>query len=228
MNEDLDFFKTFKEKVLCENFTENINELIQIIEKIISSESPQLMETDPQNPPKEEEEKPSSEISQNSTGNLSEISQHIPGNSPGNLSEISPNIPANFSETSNSENPEKKFRNDQIESLVTNEEQSTKFVKFLREITAQTLQKNEIFSSFLPEGQTIEKVSQVALTMGEDAEQLQMMSLLMWVNIGCQVFQLDREKGNALYKLPDETIPPRIYLLFRPGHYDLLYKNNNS
>lgn len=114
---------------------------------------------------------------------------------------------------------------DQIEEIVTNEKISTSFVSVLRTITAHNLRKDEEFSYFIPDGQTLDKVIETALTMGEDAEQLQMMGLLKWFQIGCHVSQLDRT-NNVSYQLPDESLPTRICLLYRPGHYDLLYKRN--
>eukprot|EP00029_Vermamoeba_vermiformis_P004109 TRINITY_DN1463_c0_g3_i1.p1 TRINITY_DN1463_c0_g3~~TRINITY_DN1463_c0_g3_i1.p1 ORF type:complete len:564 (+),score=53.44 TRINITY_DN1463_c0_g3_i1:43-1692(+) len=110
------------------------------------------------------------------------------------------------------------------EQYATDLKLSQVFVKAFRQLAAHSFLQDPSFAYYLSEQQTIESVRQTALAMGEDAEQLQMIALLSILKIGCRAFQLDRDNNNAWYTLPDETTPPIIFLLFRPGHYDLLYK----
>jgi len=105
------------------------------------------------------------------------------------------------------------------------------FVIFLRSATIHQIKTNDIYQFYLREGETIEDRCNQILTMGEDAEHLEINALLTFLGLGSTLFQIDREdarmtntNGIQTYTLPDEKSIPKIFLLYRPGHYDLLYK----
>lgn len=108
-------------------------------------------------------------------------------------------------------------------------ETSDMFVRYLRSLTSRSLeQRRDELAVFLPEGQALADRRALAERMGEEAEQLEMSALLATLDVGVRVYQLDRSEGPfAVYILPDERFKGRgelVTLLYRPGHYDLLYK----
>jgi len=85
---------------------------------------------------------------------------------------------------------------------------------------------------YLQEGETIQDRCKLIGTMDEEAEHFEINALLTFLNLGSTIFQMDRVDGQATntqsiqtYTLPDEHSQPKIFLLYRPGHYDLLYKS---
>lgn len=99
----------------------------------------------------------------------------------------------------------------------------------IRSLTSRSLeQRRDELAVFLPEGQALADRRALAERMGEEAEQLEMSALLATLDVGVRVYQLDRSEGPfAVYILPDERFKGRgelVTLLYRPGHYDLLYK----
>jgi len=84
-------------------------------------------------------------------------------------------------------------------------------------------------SSYLPEGQTIETFirSQVE-PMYTDADSLQCMALASALAVGVQIEYLDPREGPLNHHNFPENAEPKVFLLYRPGHYDVLYPKTSS
>jgi len=108
------------------------------------------------------------------------------------------------------------------------------FVMFLRQATILQIKSNEeLYQNYLKDGENIENRCNLISTMGEEAEHLEINVLLTFLDIGSTLYQIDRVEAHAtntnaiqIYTLPDEKYIPKIFLLYRPGHYDILYKTN--
>jgi ubiquitin thioesterase protein OTUB1 len=62
--------------------------------------------------------------------------------------------------------------------------------------------------------------------MGRDADHPQILALASQFGVPVKVYYLDQTPGKlGGYVFPDlgEESPPRVTLLYRPGHYDLMY-----
>jgi len=106
-----------------------------------------------------------------------------------------------------------------------NHELSQAFVHLLRMMTSYSLRHNEVYRFYFENETQFEEKCRTAERMGEEAEHMEINALLSLIGITCQLIQLDRNAGDIqLYTLPDETAAPRYFLLYRPGHYDILYK----
>ena len=61
--------------------------------------------------------------------------------------------------------------------------------------------------------------------MGTECDMLQVMALIEWIGIPLHLAYLDNSEGAInFHKLPEDSPnPPAFSLLYRPGHYDVLY-----
>lgn len=105
---------------------------------------------------------------------------------------------------------------------------------FLRCACGAALKKwSDDFSPFLPvEYSSIEDFCRKEVDpMYRDCDQLQIVALTRVMEIPVSVFYLDRSEGVECvehvlgedYMSPDPLIPKKVNLIYRPGHYDLLY-----
>jgi ubiquitin thioesterase protein OTUB1 len=99
-----------------------------------------------------------------------------------------------------------------------------------RSLTSRALeQRRDELAVFLPEGQSVADRRALAERMGEEAEQLEMSALADTLGVSVRIYQLDRSEGAfAVYTLGPPVSPTRreLTLLYRPGHYDFLYKRS--
>jgi len=107
-------------------------------------------------------------------------------------------------------------------------------VRLFRHFTSKQLElEKDTYQFYLPEFYTIETRIDEIDTMGNEAEMLEIMLLTTFLGVGVEVLHLDREKvanGKEIvsYQLPSDTTSPKLFLLFRPGHYDVLYTHKRS
>jgi len=98
-------------------------------------------------------------------------------------------------------------------------------VHMLRMLTSRAMRGYEVYRLYFETDHEFEEKIKQVERMGEEAEHMEINALLTLLGITCQLVQLDRNAGDIqLYTLPDETAAPRYFLLYRPGHYDILYK----
>ena len=58
-----------------------------------------------------------------------------------------------------------------------------------------------------------------------DADQLQITALVSALQVSLQVVSLDdQHKGVSFINTPDSDNQPIVHLLFRPGHYEIIYR----
>lgn len=99
-------------------------------------------------------------------------------------------------------------------------------VVYLRLIVSGYLQKNEDFyQSFLDGGRTMKDFcNQEVEPMGRESDHIHIIALSQATGICVQVDYMDRGDGNLISHVFPEDSTPSIYLLYKPGHYDILYK----
>jgi ubiquitin thioesterase protein OTUB1 len=117
---------------------------------------------------------------------------------------------------------------------------SDPIVYHLRMLAASYMKGNaQDFADFVPDGKTVDGYCADELERpGQEIEQMGIMLLveilLKPVNFIIEIAMLDRSEGAEVntYRFPAETtsqdpsnLGPIIYLLYRPGHYDILYKD---
>ncbi|XP_045133103.1 ubiquitin thioesterase otubain-like isoform X6 [Portunus trituberculatus] len=116
---------------------------------------------------------------------------------------------------------------DRVEAVCNDAGTSDYLVVYLRLLISAHLQKNaEFFSFFIEGGRTVEEFcKQEVEPMYRECDHLHIVALTAAVGVGVRVMYLDRGEGDALvsHDFPEDK-EPIIHLLYRPGHYDILYK----
>jgi len=116
----------------------------------------------------------------------------------------------------------------ELMEVYNNQGYSDYLVVFLRLMVSCYLQTNEEFYSAFIEGHASMKefCSQEVEPMGIESDHIHIIALTSAINTTVQVEYMDRggneTKVNS-HRFPDDGSAPSIYLLYRPGHYDVLY-----
>ena len=107
---------------------------------------------------------------------------------------------------------------------------SNYIVLMLRFITSGELKNNSIlYETFIDNGLPIEFFCQTEVEpLDKEADQIQIMALLNYLDVAIKIIYLDSNvKSKEAYKviLPESAKPEEVKttLLYRPGHYDILY-----
>ena len=119
---------------------------------------------------------------------------------------------------------------EQIETVLNDKYTSDYIVCFLRFVISGNLRRNEeLFQYFISEGMTVpEFCLKDVEPMGIECDQIQIVALsnefANWINRGILIENLDCSDIESVnhVKLPEDK-EPFLYLLYRPGHYDILY-----
>jgi len=117
---------------------------------------------------------------------------------------------------------------DDLMQVYNDQGYSDYLVVFLRLMVSCYLQTNEEFYSEFIEGHTCMKefCSQQVEPMAIESDHIHIIALTNAINTTVQVEYMDRggEEGKVnFHRFPDDGTTPTIYLLYRPGHYDVLY-----
>lgn len=103
-------------------------------------------------------------------------------------------------------------------------------VVYLRLVTSGHLQKNaDFFSNFIEGGRTIKEFcSHDVEPMYKESDHIHIIALTAELKVDVRVTYLDRCEGGVVitHDFPEDQKSPRLRLLYRPGHYDILYKND--
>ncbi|KAF8926399.1 OTU domain, ubiquitin aldehyde binding [Dissophora ornata] len=115
-----------------------------------------------------------------------------------------------------------------------NDETSNSIVMHLRLVASAFLKtRQEDYAPFLEFGQTMEEFCSMHVeAMGRESEEMMLIALTKAMHISIEVAYLSGNESadevNFLPFLPD-TAPymPPLVLLYRPGHYDILYRKSH-
>lgn len=99
-------------------------------------------------------------------------------------------------------------------------------VVYLRLLVSGHLQKeNEFYSNFVEGNRTIKDFcSQEVEPMGKESDHVHIISLTSTTQVPVRIEYMDRGTASSInhHDFPDGS-NPQLYLLYRPGHYDILY-----
>lgn len=103
---------------------------------------------------------------------------------------------------------------------------------FFRLITSGYLKDNsEEYAPFIAEGMTLQQYCETEIeAMWKEADHLSIMACVRATGLRLRIQYMDTSaapNGGYQHDLPDgaDDVTPDITLLYRPGHYDLIYKN---
>uniref|UniRef100_A0A4X2KCU3 ubiquitinyl hydrolase 1 n=1 Tax=Vombatus ursinus TaxID=29139 RepID=A0A4X2KCU3_VOMUR len=115
------------------------------------------------------------------------------------------------------------------ELLTSFNDQSTSdyLVVYLRLLTSGYLQReSKFFEHFIEGGRTVKEFCQQEVEpMCKESDHIHIIALAQALNVSIQVEYMDRGEGGTTnpHVFPEGS-EPKVYLLYRPGHYDILYK----
>lgn len=95
---------------------------------------------------------------------------------------------------------------------------------YMRAITSGQLRADIAeFAPFLPIGETmVDFIRKEVSPMGRESDYLQSVALSRALKIGVQIEYLDQSSGPLNSHTLPEGATPHVFLLYRPGHYDIL------
>ncbi|XP_062820973.1 ubiquitin thioesterase OTUB1 isoform X1 [Anolis carolinensis] len=100
-------------------------------------------------------------------------------------------------------------------------------VVYLRLLTSGYLQReNKFFEHFIEGGRSIKEFCQQEVEpMCKESDHIHIIALAQALNVSILVEYMDRGEGGTTnpHVFPEGS-EPKVYLLYRPGHYDILYK----
>jgi len=109
------------------------------------------------------------------------------------------------------------------------------FVAYLRLFTSAYLQMNsDFFENFIEDGKTVKQFCATEVEpMGRESDNIHITALAKAAAVPLRVIYMDRSEQAALtthdFSANDDDNPnafkPMITMLYRPGHYDLLYEH---
>ncbi|XP_030638167.1 ubiquitin thioesterase OTUB1a [Chanos chanos] len=100
-------------------------------------------------------------------------------------------------------------------------------VVYLRLLTSGFLQREEaFFQHFIEGGRTVKEFCQQEVEpMSKESDHIHIIALAQALDVSILVEYMDRGEGGTVnHHVFPEDGEPRIFLLYRPGHYDILYK----
>ncbi|KAF2363800.1 Peptidase C65 otubain [Trinorchestia longiramus] len=121
---------------------------------------------------------------------------------------------------------------DRVESIINDAGLSDYLVVYLRLLISAHLQKNaDFFTFFIEGGRTVEEFcKQEVEPMYRECDHLHIVALTTALAVPVCVLYMDRGDSDtaAPHCFPEDATKPLIYLLYRPGHYDVLYKAEDA
>lgn len=105
---------------------------------------------------------------------------------------------------------------------------SNYIVVYLRLLTSAQLQKkSDFFENFIEGGRTVKEFcSQEVEPMAKESDHIHIIALTDALGVCVRVVYMDRGGDSSvnLHDFPEDGSTPLVTLLYRPGHYDILYQ----
>ncbi|XP_031629379.1 ubiquitin thioesterase otubain-like [Contarinia nasturtii] len=118
----------------------------------------------------------------------------------------------------------------ELHRLFNDQGHSDYVVVYLRLMTSGQLQEGaEFYQNFIDGNCTMEEFRhQEVEPMYKESDHIHIIALCTALNVGVRVEYMDRGEAEGgqvtAHDFPD-GLKPKVYLLYRPGHYDILYPN---
>ena len=121
---------------------------------------------------------------------------------------------------------EEGFNQQQLYDSFNEQGYSDYIVVFLRLLTSKYLQENaEFYQNFLDDNKTVKEFCSTDVEpMYQESDNIHITALTSATGINVRILYLDRgtNKEASPHDFPEGN-PPVVHLLYRPGHYDILY-----
>lgn len=125
------------------------------------------------------------------------------------------------------EGSDDKMNQEELEETFNNEGLSNYLVVFLRLLTSKQLQlEGDFYQNFMEGGRTVaEFCSTEVEPMYRESDHIHIIALTAAAGVSVRVVYLDRgtsQEGPVTHDFPEGS-QPLVHVLYRPGHYDILY-----
>ena len=122
------------------------------------------------------------------------------------------------------------LNSEKLQFIFNDENNSNYLICYLRFIISGYLRRNApIYEFFLDDGKSIDEFCKTEVEpMNIECDQLQVIALSSFfadvIRLGVQIEYLDNSDSPSInhHNFPEDN-PPVVFLLYRPGHYDILY-----
>ncbi|UYV74610.1 OTUB1 [Cordylochernes scorpioides] len=125
------------------------------------------------------------------------------------------------------EKMEKGISLEELLEVFNDQSYSDYLVVYMRLITSGYLQRQEsFFSNFIEGPRSVKEFCQQEVEpMFKESDHIHIIAITLALNIGARVQYMDRGTAQEVnsHDFPDSNKQPRVHLLYRPGHYDILY-----
>eukprot|EP00051_Salpingoeca_urceolata_P021496 m.337930 g.337930 ORF g.337930 m.337930 type:complete len:265 (-) comp19809_c1_seq2:69-863(-) len=115
----------------------------------------------------------------------------------------------------------------QLEKNARDQGIADSLVAYMRMLTSGRMKTApDDYAPFIENGWTVDELcSQEVDPMGKEADHLQIKALSEALGVCIRVSYVDRTPGETAntHDIPDNGSEPSVHLLYRPGHYDVLY-----
>jgi len=103
-------------------------------------------------------------------------------------------------------------------------------VVYLRILTSAELKSNaEFYQNFIAEQLTVDEFCSLEVEpMYKESDHIHIIGLSRVLGVGVRVEYVDRGSHQTTHNFPDEESTPIVILLYRPGHYDILYQRQEG
>uniref|UniRef100_A0A914CYD0 Ubiquitin thioesterase n=1 Tax=Acrobeloides nanus TaxID=290746 RepID=A0A914CYD0_9BILA len=107
------------------------------------------------------------------------------------------------------------------------------YVAFMRFITSGFLRENEeLYSAFIEGERNLDQYCKDEVEpMWKESDQIAAVALVNAIDVPIRIEYMDRSQGEWHHDFYPQTSAPNavpvLYFLYRPGHYDILYKREN-
>ncbi|KAI8119295.1 putative ubiquitin thioesterase otubain [Lucilia cuprina] len=116
--------------------------------------------------------------------------------------------------------------NEQLHKVFNDQGYSDYVVVYLRLLTSGKLQEEaDFYQNFIEGNFTIEEFRhQEVEPMYKESDHIHIIALCSALGVGVRVEYMDRGEGGTVkaHDFPEGTTP-KVFLIYRPGHYDILY-----
>ena len=131
---------------------------------------------------------------------------------------------------SESSSATKKMSVEELLGVFNDQGLSDYLIVFLRLITSGQLQKDaDFYVNFVDGGRSVKDFcNQEVEPMSKESDHIHIIALATALDVSVAVEYMDRGAGDqcVAHVFPEGT-QPKIFLLYRPGHYDILYKGKD-
>lgn len=120
-----------------------------------------------------------------------------------------------------------------LDQIFNENSRSDYLVVFLRLVTSSHLQKHaDFFQAFIEDGMSVKEFcAHEVEPMYKESDHIHVIAITTATGVGVRINYLDRG-GSAdkinVHDFPEGVEHPQIHLLYRPGHYDVLYPRETA